>query len=85
MYLSWSTKKYSCSAPTIHSTFLTSFVPNSFKILFTSLSKASHDFKSGVFLSKACPPYEQNTVGIQSTAPDASSLIKAFDVQSHAV
>lgn len=49
------------------------------------MESASVERRSGVFLSKASPVYEQNAVGMQSVTPDESSFKKAGDVQSHAV
>ncbi len=41
--------------------------------------------RSGVFLSRASPLYEQNAVGIQRIVPVASSLINAGEVISQTV
>ena len=51
---SWSTIKYSCSAPTVVATWLTVF-PKSLRIRFACLSRASIERSKGVFLSRASP------------------------------
>ena len=80
MYKSLSIRKYSCSGPTVGVTFLTS-LPKSFKILLHCLSITSIERKSGVFLSRDSPLYEQNAVGIHKEP----SFIKAYEVGSQAV
>ena len=81
LYTSLSIRKYSCSAPAVALTELTLSFPNILRMRRHCLLRASMERRSGVFLSSAWPPYEQKAVGIYST----SSLIKAYEVGSHAV
>ena len=79
-------RKYSCSGPTEAVTLVASVSgSNNLTILIASLLTASIDLKRGAFLSRVSPVYEQNTVGIQRTAPIAPSLINAGEVTSHTV
>ena len=76
-----STMKYSCSGPTVVATCFTSVLPNSFKMRNACSFNASIERKSGVFLSRASPVYEQNAVGIQSVC----SFTNGYAVGSHTV
>ena len=80
-YVFLSTRKYSCSAPTVATTLFAVVLPKSLKILNACFDTASIDFKRGVFLSSASPEYEKNAVGMYNVL----SLINAYDVGSHAV
>jgi hypothetical protein len=68
-----SIKKYSCSGPTDDTTRFASVTPNNRNMRSAWWLRACMERKSGVFLSRASPLYEQKAVGIYRVLP----LIKA--------
>ena len=80
LHKSWSTMKYSCSGPTVVATWETSF-PKSLRMRIACTFNASIERRSGVFLSKASPVYEQKAVGIQRVC----SLMNGYEVGSQTV
>ena len=56
LYMSLSTRKYSCSGPTFGRTQRTSSFPNRCRMRSACLFSASIERSSGVFLSSASPP-----------------------------
>ena len=55
-YMALSTRKYSCSGPTVVRTALTEVWPKSFRMRRPCLLMACMERSSGVFLSSASPP-----------------------------
>lgn len=73
--------KYSCSGPTVVETCVVDVLPNSLRMRRACLLSASIERRSGVFLSKASPVYEQKAVGIQRVC----SFTKGYAVGSQTV
>ena len=68
-YISLVIRKYSCSGPTELVTRFTLSLPNSLSIRIACLLSASIERSNGVFLSRACPSYEQKAVVIHNVLP----------------
>jgi hypothetical protein len=63
-----SIRKYSCSAPSVATTFFAS-LENRDRMPSAALLSAVIERRSGVFVSRAWPVYETKQVGMQSVEP----------------
>ena len=82
--LGLSSKKYSCSAPTVIFTLLIPRCPSVFNSFKALPSTASNALNNGVFKSKGVPSNDKNAEGINNVPPLGLLTMNAGDEISQA-